>query len=113
MAAIFGPGLVRQRQPHPPNALEVVGVGRLVFAQDGELALPRQAAGDGADMAQGPPPAFRIGGAGRVLRRDRLAGRNLGQEVEDGGLDGVAHPQPPRFRVSRAMTTCWIWLVPS
>mgnify|MGYP003339934657 CR=1 FL=1 len=36
---------------------------------------------------------------------------HLGQQLKDGGFDGVH--QPPRFRVSRAMITCWIWLVPS
>lgn len=41
------------------------------------------------------------------------AGRKLAQHVEDHRFHVDAHDQPPRFRVSRAMTTCWIWLVPS
>ena len=87
-------------------------VGGLAVAGDHQPALAREADGGGAHLAELAAPGLRIHGAGRLLRRDRLARRQGRQEFEDDGL-GVAGHQPPRFRVSRAMITCWIWLVPS
>ena len=44
-----------------------------------------------------------------VRRSPRLVARPKAPDPRPGPFPG----QPPRFMVSRAMITCWIWLVPS
>ncbi|AAK24057.1 hypothetical protein CC_2086 [Caulobacter vibrioides CB15] len=91
-----------QAQADAIDAAELLGIGRLVMAQDHHLAFTGQFDGVGAHMAQQLLPALGLDRLGDVHRVDRLAfgqGRQLGQ---DGVLDRGGHT--PRHATDRVRT---------
>ena len=79
------------------------------------IGLPNQADFQPGDAVRHMLEAHTVfvGGERHLLGRGRLDRRQLAQHVQDHRFHVDGHAQPPRLRVSRAMTTCWIWLVPS